>query len=216
MDKLPQVDMSEVEDARAQVEAEQQRVNMVIEEELEEVMPEVKPRVTIEDSDIFGGMDKPLDLEKPVKKKRVMSEQQKENLKKGREKALAIRRAKAQEKKDIAELESKVKKKKKQDLVDFLGESEPTSILKIKPIAPEPSPAPPVPPPTQSYDFETALEKGIKSALEKHDSERKVRKQKKMVDQKKANESSKLKNMVMSAQRDPKYYGQSGYFDNCF
>ena len=107
-------------------------------------LPEVKEKVMLDEQDIF--VDKktkaPMQIKAviedivpvpsvpvpsvPVKKKRVMSEAQLERLKKGREKALANRRAKANENKEVKDLKEKKKKKDIQKLREEVNEEKPT------------------------------------------------------------------------------------------
>ena len=93
--KLMEQDLEPLEAEMEEDEDESGGANFVYEEKT--VLPEVQSeKPNIAEEEIF--VEK-----KPVKKKRVMSEAQKENLKRGREKALAVRRANAQEKKEIKE-----------------------------------------------------------------------------------------------------------------
>ena len=211
MNKLPNVDMSEVEEKNRIIAEElKEQAESNIEAVIEESLPEVKPRVTIEDEDIFGGMKMDQEEEKPEKpkkekKKRVMTEAQLETLRKGREKALAVRRAKAKEKKELKELEGKVKQKKKKDMEEFIGESP----VAIKPVVQEVQQ-----PSIDMSQYESMLQKGIKSALEQHDSERKARKEKKVIAKKEEAQTQKVANLIHRSQ--PKVYGQAGFFDGCF
>lgn len=164
---------------------------------------EPKPKLTQED--IFMN-DEPKN--KPIKekkKRKPMTEEQKERLAKGRAKALENRRKKAQEKKDMAELEKKVKNKKKQDMIDFVEE---------KPKPPTPTPTP-QPAPQPQMNIEEITQKAVAKALHQHEEARQKRKVQK---HQKAKEDQ-LKNMVLNAhQQLPQQikYGDAGFFNKCF
>ena len=134
-------------------------------------------KVIVEDLVEPEFVDKP----KPVKKKRVMTQKQLDQLTKNREKALASRRAKALEKQELKDLEAKARLKKKQTLQQFVDEP----ISKVVE-TPTPSPAPvpaPVPLPIRevvvkevmpTYDIEAITSKAVTNALQKHEEARKV------------------------------------------
>jgi len=95
--KLMDQDLEPLE-AEMESDTEETTTEPVVKEVVEEIVPEVKPKDTIPEDEIF--VEKKKDKPPPKeKKKRVMTEAQKETLRKGREKALAVRRAKAEEKK---------------------------------------------------------------------------------------------------------------------
>ena len=200
----------------------------------EDDVPEPKILQKIE-QDIF--MDKPPPavkeiieevvepVSKPVKKKRVMTEAQKEQLTKNREKALVTRRARAVEKKELQELEGLKKAKQKAELKAYVNDDKPL----LQP-APAPTPAPaPAPEPVVKFqekivykevlpDIESKIQSAISEALQAHDSARKVRKQKKKPAQKEETHNEQLLDMVFHAQRQRpvKRFGQGGskgYFD---
>jgi len=69
---------------------------LVVKEVIDEDIPDVLEKQLIPEEDIFvEKKPKKAPPQKKEKKKRVMTEEQLERLKKGREKALAVRRAKA-------------------------------------------------------------------------------------------------------------------------
>ena len=200
----------------------------------EDDVPEPKILQKIE-QDIF--MDKPPPavkeiieevvepVSKPVKKKRVMTEAQKEQLTKNREKALVTRRARAAEKKELQELEGLKKAKQKAELKAYVNDDKP-----LVQQAPAPTPAPaPAPKPVVTFqekivykevlpDIESKIQSAISEALQAHDSARKVRKQKKKLAQKEETHNDQLLDMVFHAQRQRpvKRFGQGGskgYFD---
>tara|TARA_R110001599_G_scaffold3920_1_gene21106 strand:- start:83 stop:760 length:678 start_codon:yes stop_codon:yes gene_type:complete len=164
-------------------------------------------------------------VSKPVKKKRVMTEAQKEQLTKNREKALITRRARAAEKKELQELEGLKKAKQKAELKAYVNDDKP-----LVQQAPAPTPAPaPAPEPVVKFqekivykevlpDIESKIQSAISEALQAHDSARKVRKEKKKLAQKEENHNDQLLDMVFHAQRQRpvKRFGQGGskgYFD---
>tara|TARA_R110002167_G_scaffold43483_7_gene131317 strand:+ start:731 stop:1402 length:672 start_codon:yes stop_codon:yes gene_type:complete len=168
-------------------------------------------------------------VSKPVKKKRVMTEAQKEQLTKNREKALVTRRARAAEKKELQELEGLKKAKQKAELKAYVNDDKPL-VQQAPAPAPAPTPEPaPAPEPVVKFqekivykevlpDIESKIQSAISEALQAHDSARKVRKQKKKLAQKEENHNDQLLDMVFHAQRQrpAKRFGQGGskgFFD---
>tara|TARA_R110000824_G_scaffold75450_1_gene191509 strand:+ start:281 stop:952 length:672 start_codon:yes stop_codon:yes gene_type:complete len=168
-------------------------------------------------------------VSKPVKKKRVMTEAQKEQLTKNREKALVTRRARAAEKKELQELEGLKKAKQKAELKAYVNDDKPL-VQQAPAPAPAPTPEPaPAPEPVVKFqekivykevlpDIESKIQSAISEALQAHDSARKVRKQKKKLAQKEENHNDQLLDMVFHAQRQRpvKRFGQGGskgFFD---
>ena len=173
----------------------------------EEIMPEVKERDIIPEENIFEQKKtKKQPPQKKEKKKRVMTEAQLERLRLGREKALAVRRAKALEKKEIKELQSKKKKKDIQKLreeVEDKPKPEPTP--QRKSISIEDLPA----------DMLVELQR---RAIEGYDTKRKARKEQKKKEQQHQttiNNNLGMVNNALQPQRPPKY-GEAGYFRDCF
>lgn len=172
------------------------------EEEVEKIIPKVEPKQIIPEENIFE--DK-----KPIKKKRELSEAQKEHLKKGREKALAVRRAKAEERKKMKELENKeieLVKKAKQKRVQKLEEEVSDKPIEQKNIK-------------TNFDINPELIKKIQQeAIEGYD---KIRKERKAVKKKQIEEQQR--NMVHANTINnalnpvrPAKYGESGFFDHLF
>lgn len=168
-------------------------------------------------------------VSKPVKKKRVMTEAQKEQLTKNREKALVTRRARAAEKKELQELEGLKKAKQKAELKAYVNDDKPL-VQQAPAPAPAPTPEPaPAPEPVVKFqekivykevlpDIESKIQSAISEALQAHDSARKVRKEKKKLAQKEENHNDQLLDMVFHAQRQrpAKRFGQGGskgFFD---
>ena len=183
---------------------------LVVKEIVEEEVPEVQERSIIPEEDIFVEK-KPKKAPAPKeKKKRVMTEAQLERLRLGREKALAVRRAKAQEKKEIKELQTKKKKKELQKLREEVDDTP-------KP-APQPAPAPKKT--ISSLDDLPAdmLIELQKRAIEGYDTKRKARKEEKRKQQLQKTDNLKNMNLVNNALKpqQPKQYGEAGYFNDCF
>ena len=137
-----------------------------------------------------------------------MTEAQLERLRLGREKALAVRRAKAQEKKELKELQDKKKKKDIQKLREEVDDK------------PKPAPAPAPRKTITSLDDLPAdmLIELQKRAIEGYDTKRKARKEQKKKQQQE--ETDNLKNMylvnnALQPQRPPQY-GEAGFFRDCF
>ena len=216
MDLLPNIQVDLIQEdpeplEEENVSDEEGEPELVVKEVEEEVVPEVQEKKLIPEEDIFvEKKTKKAPPQKKEKKKRVMTEEQLERLKKGREKALAVRRAKAQEKKELKELQDKKKKKELQKLREEVDDTP-------KP-APQPAPAP--------RKTITSLEdlpadmliELQKRAIEGYDTKRKARKEEKR--KKQAEEKDNLKNMnlvnnALQPQRPPQY-GETGYFRDCF
>jgi len=134
----------------------------------------------------------------PVKKPRKpMSEEHKAKLKAAREKAIASRKQKAQERKEMKELESKaeVKKKasKKKELQDIVND---------------------VPPPRPKADIDPdIIQKAIDEALIKNEQLRQKRKAQKKAKMEEEVARRKAEEEIKQMVYPPKaYYGDSGFF----
>ena len=187
-------------------------------------LPEVKEKVMLDEQDIF--VDKktkapmqikaviedivpsvpvpsvPLVPAKPVKKKRVMSEAQLERLKKGREKALANRRAKANENKEVKDLKEKKKKKDIQKLREEVNEEKPTRAKSV----------------TSLEDIPSELLVHLQEkAIEGYDTKRKARKQKKKEEENLRSSNTVHRHMVQNALKPATpQYGEAGFWNDCF
>ena len=174
----------------------------------EDIIPDVKERDIIPEEDIFvEKKPKKQPVQKKEKKKRVMTEAQLERLRLGREKALAVRRAKAQEKKEIKELQSKKKKKDIQKLREEVED---------KP-KPEPTPQRKTISSLDDLPAEMLVELQ-KRAIEGYDTKRKARKEQKKKEQQhqtNINNNLGMVNNALQPQRPPRY-GEAGYFRDCF
>ena len=174
----------------------------------EEVMPEVKERDIIPEENIFEQKkEKKQPPQKKEKKKRVMTEAQLERLRLGREKALAVRRAKALEKKEIKELQSKKKKKDIQKLREEVEDK------------PKPEPTPQRKTISSLEDLPADMLVELqKRAIEGYDTKRKARKEQKKKEQQHQttiNNNLGMVNNALQPQRPPQY-GEAGYFRDCF
>ncbi len=209
MDLFPKIEMDLIEETPDPLdeenESDEEEIKAVIEDK--EPEPEPEPKPVINQEDIFQDKKpiiKPIKEDKPVKKKRVMSEEQKERLRLGREKALANRRAKAKEKKEVKELQTKKKQKEIQELKDYVNDV--PSENKMMPSVSE-------------EEIEKRTQKAIKLALAEHEEERQKRKVIKKLKQKEQNEHDRIKDMVINASlynKPAPKYGDDDFFDSCF
>jgi hypothetical protein len=214
MDLLPNIQVDLLQEypeplEEEDVSDEEGEPELVVKEIVEDI-PEVQGRSMIPEEDIFVEK-KPKKAPAPKeKKKRVMTEEQLERLKKGREKALEVRRAKAQEKKEIKELQTKKKKKELQKLREEVDDTPKQ--------APEP---PPTPRKTITSLEDLPADMLIelqKRAIEGYDTKRKARKEEKRKQQSQKTDNLKNMNLVNNALKpqQPKQYGEAGYFNDCF
>lgn len=218
MDLLPKVQVDLIEEEPEALKEELESDEDTVKETVTEVLPEVTQKPIIPEENIFQGKEpvvKPV-KEKPVKKKRVMTQEQLDRLAKGREKALAKRRAAAAEKKELKDLQKKKKQNELNALRREVGE-EP------KPV-PAPAPAPaPVSEPVKQKAF-TSLDDLPKellvqlqqAAIEGYDTKRKARKEQKKKDaESNALHQSKM-DMISDAikPKQPAKYGEPGYFSS--
>jgi len=216
MDLLPKVQVDLIEEEPEALKEELESDEDTVSETVTEVLPEVTQKPIIPEETIFQGKEpvvKPV-KEKPVKKKRVMTQEQLDRLAKGREKALAKRRAAAAEKKELKDLQ----KKKKQNELNALRRE----------VGEEPVPAPA---PAPVHVNEPVKQKGFTSlddlpqellvqlqqaAIEGYDTKRKARKEQKKKDaQSNALHQSKM-DMISDAikPKQPAKYGEPGYFSS--
>lgn len=170
-------------------------------EDDEEVAPE-PVRENINTDEIFVKQKKTAEpVVAPVKKekkpRKPMSEEHKAKLKAAREKAIASRKQKAQERKEMKELESKaeVKKKasKKKELEDIVND---------------------VPPPRPKADIDPdIIQKAIDEALLKNEQLRQKRKAQKKAKMEEEVARRKAEEEIKQMVYPPKaYYGDSGFF----
>ena len=218
MDLLPKVQVDLIEEEPEALKEELESDEDTVKETVNEVLPEVKHKTIIPEENIFQGKEpivKPV-KEKPVKKKRVMTQEQLDRLAKGREKALAKRRAAAAEKKEMKELQ----KKKKQNELNALRRE----------VGEEPKPVP-APAPAPVHENEPVKQKAITSlddlpkellvqlqqaAIEGYDTKRKARKEQKKKDaESNAFHQAKM-DMISDAikPKQPAKYGEPGYFSS--
>tara|TARA_R110002126_G_scaffold37697_1_gene113409 strand:+ start:323 stop:997 length:675 start_codon:yes stop_codon:yes gene_type:complete len=165
-----------------------QDLDLDLSSEDEDLMPEPVKKQPLKNEEVFKsvkqtGMPVVAPLVKPTKKKRVLSESQKEALARGREKAKETRLRKKNERlqgiSDDNEIKELKTKRKKKDLED----------LRVG-IEPAPAPAPP-PPASQGYSSKEEFDKAVNDAVMKGISgydnlrkERKVKKQKEQAQEK--------------------------------
>ena len=217
MDLLPKVQVDLIEEEPEALKEELESDEDTVNETVTEVLPEVTHKPIIPEENIFQGKEptvKPV-KEKPVKKKRVMTQEQLDRLAKGREKALAKRRAAAAEKKELKDLQKKKKQNELNALRREVGEE------------PKPVPAPaPAPAPVEKKPFSNGkllsfedippemLVQLQQAAIEGYDTKRKARKEQKKKDaESNALHQSKM-DMISDAikPKQPAKYGEPGYF----
>jgi hypothetical protein len=211
MEILPVVKLMEEDLEPLEAEKESDEEGDTIEMEIkDEVLPEVKTdKPSIPEEDIFVEKEKPKEKPKKEKKPRKpMTEAQLEHLRKGREKALAVRRAKAQEKKELKDLQNKKKKKDIQKLREEVGEApkkaEPKKLTEGMPMLSQLDP-----------EFIRKLQQ---DAIEGYDKVRKERKYKKKQEEQAQNRNTTNMNIINNALNPPKAvkYGDQGFFNHLF
>ena len=226
MDLLPKVQVDLIEEEPEALKEELESDEDTVSETVTEVLPEVTHKPIIPEETIFQGKEpvvKPV-KEKPVKKKRVMTQEQLDRLAKGREKALAKRRAAAAEKKELKDLQ----KKKKDNELNALRRE----------VGGEPQPAPaPAPTPSRApspvhvnenkpfsngklLSFEDIPPEMLvqlqQAAIEGYDTKRKARKEQKKKDAESNHIHNAKMNMISDAikPKQPAKYGEPGYFSS--
>lgn len=213
MDLLPKVQVDLIEEEPEMLIEEMESDG----EDTESALPEVKQRPAIPEEAIF--QEKTLKV-KPVpkeKKKRVMSEEQLERLRLGREKGLAKRRAAAAEKQEIKDLH----KKKKQNEIEALRREAGVEEAITPKQAPKPIKTEPTPEPRKSYSSIEDLPADLlvklqQDAIEGYDMKRKARKAQKIKDKESNYVKDAKMNMISDAikPRQPPKYGEAGYFSS--
>lgn len=216
MEILPVVKLMEedLEPLDAENEGSEDEGDTVEMEIKDEVLPEVKTdKPTIPEEDIFVEKEKPKEKPKKERKPRKpMTEAQLEHLRKGREKALAVRRAKAQEKKELKELQAKKKKKEIQKLREEVGEApKKAEPQKVEKKFTEGMSS------LQNLDPEF-IRKLQQDAIEGYDKLRKERKAKKKQEQETHNRNTTNMNVINNALNPPKAvkYGDPSFFNHLF
>tara|TARA_R110000737_G_scaffold109891_3_gene142957 strand:- start:536 stop:1201 length:666 start_codon:yes stop_codon:yes gene_type:complete len=215
MDLLPKVQVDLIEEEPEMLIEEMESDG----EDTESALPEVKHRPVIPEEAIFQEKILKVKAVPKEKKKRVMSEEQLERLRLGREKGLAKRRAAAAEKQEIKDLH----KKKKQNEIAALRreagvEEAPTPQPLPKPTKHEPEPQPE---PRKSYNSLEDLPADLlvqlqQAAIEGYDTKRKARKAQKIKDKQSNYVKDAKMNMISDAikPRQPPKYGEAGYFSS--
>jgi len=156
---------------------------------------------------------------KKTRKKRVMTEEQKEKLAEARKKALVVRRANAKKKQEIKNLKKMKQDKELDDLRNSVGVTHETLPAPVEPKPAKPKPKPP-PEPVQNNQYkytEEDLQNFSLKAIQDYDT---LRKSRKVVKQKQKQEESykekerqKLLRVVSSK---PAYNSSDDYWGNCF
>ena len=201
MDKLPEIEENVVESIEENIEEE---------EPLPDV-PEIKEKEIISQDEIFTSKKKTdiPEIKKVKKPKREISEAQRERLKKGREKALANRRAKA-------ELKKKEKEEKKESAKSSIP---PELVEEFKKSAVASSTPPsgnlkPAPTPQMSKDEILELTaKASQRALEDYEIVRKKRKAEKKKIEAEEKHRQQVRQTIQNAVKGPQ---RDTTFDFCF
>jgi hypothetical protein len=215
MEILPVIELeSQIEEQKIEQKIESEEENEDPYEE--DIVPEVVEKKTIPEEDIFVDKKKPppsaVRQKKPVKLKKngeprkEATPEQLARLKAIREKALAVRRAKAQEKKELKELQDKKKKKDIQKLREEVEEkSEPSTPQKVQPSL------------LQSLDPET-IRKLQLEAIEGYDKLRKERKAQKKKAEAQMSRDTRNMNVINNALNPPQpaKYGDPNFFSHLF
>lgn len=208
MDILPVVKLMEqdLKPLEAELEDESgdevERVEAPEEEEKETVLPQVvSEKAIIPEEDIFVEKKK-IKPVKERKKRGPMSEEHKAKLYAAREKAVAVRKANALERKEIRDLVEKKKKKDIQKLRDEVSDD------------PKPIPRSELPPSLRDIDPEL-IRKLQEEAIEGYDTKRKARKVLKKREQETNARNQKNMNVINNAIQAPQY-GEAGFFNHLF
>tara|TARA_R100000951_G_scaffold28081_1_gene24110 strand:+ start:315 stop:968 length:654 start_codon:yes stop_codon:yes gene_type:complete len=217
MDLLPNIQVDLIQEDPEPLEEENmsdEDITAEVKEIQEDIVPEVKERNIIPEEDIFveKKTKKKAEPKTEPKKKRQMSEAQLERLRKGREKALANRRAKAQEKKEIKDLQDK---KKKKDIQKLREEVEGKPVPESKP-EPKPEPRRTI---TSLEDLPADMLVELqKRAIEGYDTKRKARKEEKKKKEMAQQSNTANIDLINNAlkPKQPKQYGEAGFFNDCF
>lgn len=205
------------DDARGESMKMKEVVQPVEEESVNEDTGEVNPNFVYEEP---APEPAPQPVKK-VRKKRVMTEEQKQKLAEARKKALVVRRANAKKKQEIKDLKKMKQEQELDSLRNSVGvsrESLPAPV-EPKPAKPKPKP-PPEPTPVQNKQYkytEEDLQSFSLKAIQDYDT---LRKSRKVVKQKQKQEESykekerqKLLRVVSSK---PTFNSSDEYWGNCF
>ncbi len=197
-------------------------------EPVSEVMPEVikpKPRSTMEDIYGDGPVMKVVEDEvkpkKERKKRKPMTDEQKEKLAMARQKALEVRREKAKEKQELKDLQKMKKQKELNDLRAEVG-LEPKKKKEV--VIEEPKKEVVFKEtekievqPTQKYYSQEDLDKATLNAIMGYETIRKDRKAKKNEMLSKKREEQRVAEQLRKVIQPRNItYGQEGYFNDCF
>ena len=180
------------------------------EEVIEEVIEKVKEEPPEPVENIFEEPHKLTKAGKPRKKRRPLTEEEKERLSKAREKATEARRRKAAEKREALELEKKEKellKKQRKKKLDDLEKSLEDKFEKVEkvvekvetPTLNEVKPVKDKPTPTQGLFSQKQLDEAVMNGIIGYEKIRKERKSKKREEEAKAQEQQKLKQTLQQA-----------------
>tara|TARA_R110000787_G_scaffold248821_4_gene354412 strand:+ start:456 stop:1127 length:672 start_codon:yes stop_codon:yes gene_type:complete len=166
----------------------------------EEELPVVEPRPRVDTNDVFKPKTVKTDVPIVHKTKRVMSDKQKEHLKKAREKACENRRLRKEAKERGDEVPKSKKALREQKVVKEFADSIPQTVNITNNITKE--------------EIEEISNRATAKAIENYDKNRKIRKQEKQVRVKKETEQKNIQNTIRQAAG--RSYGSDGFFNECF
>lgn len=202
------------DDTRGEPMKMKQVVQPVEEEPINEDTGEVNPNFVYEEP---APEPKPEPVKK-VRKKRVMTEEQKQKLAEARKKALAVRRANAKKKQEIKDLKKMKQDKELDDLRNSVGVSLPAPV-EPKPAKPKPKPPPePKPVHTKEYKYtEEDLQSFSLKAIQDYDTLRKSRKiEKQKLKQEESYKEKERQKLLRVVSNKPSYNSSDDYWGNCF
>lgn len=204
MNFIPEVKVIKEEEPE-EIIADGKQSNVEVEEDVvEEVIEVLKEDVPPEPvENIFEEPQKLTKAGKPRKKRRPLTEEEKERLGKAREKATAARRRKAAEKREVLELEKKEKellKKQRRKKLDDLEKSLEDKDDKVEKVVEKvEEPVKDKPTPSNGLFTQKQLDEAVMNGIMGYDKIRKERKSKKKEEESKAQEQQKLKQTLQNA-----------------
>tara|TARA_R110000823_G_scaffold100867_7_gene216784 strand:+ start:830 stop:1516 length:687 start_codon:yes stop_codon:yes gene_type:complete len=228
MNVMPQFLEEEPEPLKEEIDEPDDEEDAIV-EVVSDVMPEVikeKPRSTMDD--IYGGppvmkvVQEEVKAEKQRKKRKPMTDDQKEKLALARGKALEVRRAKAKDKQELKDLQKMKKQKELNDLREEVGmkkkvvqevheeeESGGANFIYDEPIKPKVK--------QEKYYTQADVDKATLNAIMGYETIRKERKAEKLIRTSKEREEKRVAETIRKVIQPRNItYGQEGYFDNCF
>tara|TARA_R110000822_G_scaffold54469_9_gene139503 strand:+ start:60 stop:755 length:696 start_codon:yes stop_codon:yes gene_type:complete len=231
MNVMPQFLEEEPEPLKEEIDEPDDEEDAIV-EVVSDVMPEVikeKPRSTMDD--IYGGppvmkvVQEEVKAEKQRKKRKPMTDDQKEKLALARGKALEVRRAKAKDKQELKDLQKMKKQKELNDLREEVGmkkkvvqevheeeESGGANFIYDEPLTEQQTKVK-----QEKYYTQADVDKATLNAIMGYETIRKERKAEKLIRTSKEREEKRVAETIRKVIQPRNItYGQEGYFDNCF